>query len=1246
MDSLSTQTIKLPILQLAKTVDGKETVIPPTSVEEKAQRRAELKARSTLLMALPNEHQLKFNSYKDAKTLMQAIENRFGEIETLSLDDLFNNLKAYESEVMRTSSSTINSHNISFLSSSITNSTTRAVNTTQGVNTDSTQSATDSSTTVKNLSDAVIYSFFASQPSISQLDHEDLQQIYPDELEEMDLRAPRNQDSRNREPIRRTVPVEKKVQPILLSWLILQQVQVLLQNLSLDDFVYVNESVSESVVEKPTVESNEPKTASKENEAQIIEDWVTENYEEIDRGFVAFRGNSKEEKITGKGKIRTGKLYFEDVYFVKELKFNLFSVSQMCDKKNNIIFTDTTCVVLSPDFKLTDEGHVLLKVPRKDNMYSVDLKNVVPQGGLTCLFVKATSDESNLWHKRCHVTILNAIDHLGKFDGKADEGFFIGYSTNSKAFRVFNGRTRIVEENLHVKFSENTPNIVGSGPNWLFDIDALIKSINYKPVVARNQSNGNAGTIACDNVGKARMETILDKDYILLPLWTQDPPFSSSSKDSPGAGFKPLGEEEKKDAEDPGNEDSMVSSTEEPKANQEKDANVNITNNINTVSLNDNAASIKDNIVDENIVYGCADDPNMSDLEEIGIFSDAENDDSGADMSNLDTYSKSVLFLLQEYVRIILLIKSLEICNQLLKKDSDKEFGGIWVVQALKDLSWIEAIQEELLQFKLQEVWTLVELPNGKRAIGTKWVFKNKKDERGIVIKNKARLVAQGYTQEEGINYDEVFAHVSRIEAIRLFLAYASSKDFVVYQIDVKSAFLYGLQVKQKEDGIFISQDKYVNEILNKFGFSDVKTASTPIDTHKNLLKDEKGKDIFRYLKGKPKLGLWYPKDYPFDLVAYTDCDNTGASLDRKSITGDEMSKHNAIYVLPSHTKKVFRNVNRVGKGFSGRETPLFPSVMVQAQEDIEDEAFNEENISKHSNDPLHNGEDIIQLKELMEIYTNLQNKVFDLENTNTTQAYEIYSLKKRIKKLERRQKSKTHGLKRLYKVGLSAKVESSDEESLGKKDASKQGRNIADIDADKEITLVNETIEDHRRFDDQEMFNTRVLDDEVVVEKAVADKEASVVEEVNAASITTPVSAATIATTAATTPTISMDEIKLAKALIEIKTSRPKAKGIVMIEDENESAELKRCLKIVPDDGDDMTIDATPLSSKSPTIVDYKIYKEGRKRFFQIIQADVKTAERVSTVKEWIKIEDWIKIDWRSRVLMRTLWCIKGGPR
>ncbi|GKF10074.1 putative ribonuclease H-like domain-containing protein, partial [Tanacetum coccineum] len=192
---------------------------------------------------------------------------------------------------------------------------------------------------------------------------------------------------------------------------------------------------------------------------------------------------------------------------------------------------------------------------------------------------------------------------LGKFKGKADEGFFVGYSTNTKAFRVFNNRTRIVEENLHVKFSEDTPNITGSRPNWIFDIDVLTNSMNYKPVVAGNQSNGHTCTKACDDA---------------------DPPFSSSSKDSPDAGFKPSGEEEKKDAKDPGNEDSEVTSTIESRVNQKNDANVNSTNNIKTVSPTVNAAGIVDNDVAENIVYGCADDPNMPELEEAGRFSDAE----------------------------------------------------------------------------------------------------------------------------------------------------------------------------------------------------------------------------------------------------------------------------------------------------------------------------------------------------------------------------------------------------------------------------------------------------------------------------------------------------------------------------------------------------------------------------------------------------------------------------------------------
>ncbi|GJU03276.1 ribonuclease H-like domain-containing protein [Tanacetum coccineum] len=229
----------------------------------------------------------------------------------------------------------------------------------------------------------------------------------------------------------------------------------------------------------------------------------------------------------------------------------------------------------------------------------------------------------------CPVTILNIIDHLGKFDGKADEGLFVRYSINSKAFRVFNSRTRIVEENLHVQFSENTPNIVGSGPNWLFDIDALTKSMNYKPVVAINQSNGNAGTKACDDAGKVRMETVPGKYYILLPLWTADPPFSQSSKSSPDDGFKPSGDDEKKVTKELG-EEGGDSSKDSEFSDQEKEDNVNSTNNVNATSTNEV------NVVGGKTGIELLDDPNMPELEDIVYSDDDEDVGVEADMKNLD----------------------------------------------------------------------------------------------------------------------------------------------------------------------------------------------------------------------------------------------------------------------------------------------------------------------------------------------------------------------------------------------------------------------------------------------------------------------------------------------------------------------------------------------------------------------------------------------------------------------------------
>ncbi|GJT94784.1 ribonuclease H-like domain-containing protein [Tanacetum coccineum] len=238
------------------------------------------------------------------------------------------------------------------------------------------------------------------------------------------------------------------------------------------------------------------------------------DYQDIDGGFVAFGGSSKRGKIIGKGKIRTDKLDFEDVYFVKELKFNLFSVSQMCDKKNSVLFTETKCLVLSPDFKLLDESQVLLKIPRQNNMYNFDIKNVVPLGGLTCLFAKATIDESNLWHRR-----------LGHINFKTMNKLVRGNLVRGLPSKLF--------ENDHscVACQKGKQHKVSwSGPEWLFDIDSLTKSMNYEPVTAENQTNGDVGIETNVNAGQAGQEKAYDHEYILLPLRLSNSPLSSSTQ--------------------------------------------------------------------------------------------------------------------------------------------------------------------------------------------------------------------------------------------------------------------------------------------------------------------------------------------------------------------------------------------------------------------------------------------------------------------------------------------------------------------------------------------------------------------------------------------------------------------------------------------------------------------------------------------------------------------------------------------
>ncbi|GJS00719.1 putative ribonuclease H-like domain-containing protein [Tanacetum coccineum] len=375
----------------------------------------------------------------------------------------------------------------------------------------------------------------------------------------------------------------------------------------------------------------------------------------------------------------------------------------------------------------------------------------------------------------CPITILNTIYHLGKFDGKAGEGFFVGYSLNSKAFRVFNSRTRIVEENLHINFRQGCVCCVSRVPKVIsaikFDFSprSLIQALH---LVLFSLTNGDLGD--CQG-GIDSCESSHDDD-----------------------GSKPSSDDGKKVDEDP-RKDSECN-------DQKNEDNVNSTNNVNDAGINEvNAVGGKTSI---ELPF----DLNMHALEDYSIFDfsrDDEDDGAEADMNNLDTtiqVSPNPTTRIHKDHPLDQVIGDLQSATQTRKMSKNlKEHGFVSTIQqrtnhkdlqnclfacflsqeepkkvihALKDPSWIEAMQEELLQFK------------------------NKKDERGIVIRNKARLVTQGYTQEEGIDYDEVFAPVARIEVIRLFLAYASFKEFMVYQMDVKSAFLYG----KIEEEVYVCQ--------------------------------------------------------------------------------------------------------------------------------------------------------------------------------------------------------------------------------------------------------------------------------------------------------------------------------------------------------------------------------------------------------------------------------------------------------
>nr|GEW75762.1 uncharacterized mitochondrial protein AtMg00810-like [Tanacetum cinerariifolium] len=414
----------------------------------------------------------------------------------------------------------------------------------------------------------------------------------------------------------------------------------------------------------------------------------------------------------------------------------------------------------------------------------------------------------------CPVTIFNTLDPLGKFDGKANEGFLVGYSVSSKAFRVFNSRPRIVQETLHINFLKNQPNVVGSGPKWLFNIDTLTQSMNYQPVVAGNQPNHHAGIQGTFDAGTVVKEADFAQQYVLLPLWStgsQNPQNSDANTafdDKENASVRDLSDEF---------EEFFVNSTNRVNAASAPVIVVGTNSSNNTNSFN--AAGPYDNAVSLNF--------EIDDEEDVGAKADFSNLETSITVSPIPTTRVHKDHPVTQIIGDLSLAPQIRSMTRMVKEHdgltqiNDEDFHTCMfacflsqkepkrIHQALKDTIWIEAMQEKFLQFKMQKVWVLVDLLEG---------FKDP-------------------------NY-----------------------PYKVYKV-VKA--LYGLhQAPRAWPDIMFAV------------FACARFQVTAKASHLHAVKM-----IFRYLKGKPHLGLWYPKDSTFNSVAYSDSDYAGASLDRKSKT-------------------------------------------------------------------------------------------------------------------------------------------------------------------------------------------------------------------------------------------------------------------------------------------------------------------------------------------------------------------------
>nr|GEV40835.1 retrovirus-related Pol polyprotein from transposon TNT 1-94 [Tanacetum cinerariifolium] len=998
-------------LPKTNVVEGVTTEMPIATAEENAQRRLEVKVRSTLKMGIPNKHQLKFNSIKDAKKLqklvsqLEILEEKLSQedanqkllrslspewnthvvvwrnkvdLDTMSMDDLYNNLKAYEGP------------NYALMAFSSSNSGLEVSNDSTCLKSCLETLKSQNNQLLKDLkkSKLMVIGYKTSLKSMEErlefcktnkfIYIEDIKvlklEIQMKEIAIRELRKKLEIAQNEKDGIQVNVDKFEHASKSLKKLIECQMVDNCKKGLGYENY---------NAVPPPYTRNFMPPTP----------DLSLTSLDEFVNKRVVENCKAKSSKEEPKLKNREMNQFCEMKGILRQ-----FSVARtpqknrVAERRNRTLLEAARTMLAASKLPTTFwteavniacyvQNRVLVVKPHNKTLYE--------------LFHGRTPPLSFLRPFGCPIIIFNTIDHLGKFDGMADEGFFVGYFLNSKAFRVFNSKTRIVEENLHIRFSESTPNVVGSGLDWIFDIDALTRTMNYEPIVVGTQSNGFAGTKASDNAGQARKETELSKITFCYHYGLLIHHFPKIQR-------------------------VLIMMDPNLQVMMERSSTANA------------AGTNKDNKLPFDL--------NMPALEDVSIFNfstDDEDDVVVADINNLD----------------------------------------------------------------------------------------------------------------------------------------------ITIQIPIN-----------------------------------------PKVSHLHVVKR-----IFRYLKGQPKLGLWYPKYSPFDLVAYTDSDYARTSLDRKSTTRDGKK----IVITESSVRRDLQLADKKG-------IDCLPNSTILEQLALMDEAIHKElgdrlvrattttssleaeqdsgNITKTQskatpNEPSSQGidlgggprgniiqsdEDSIKLDELMALCTNLQNK----------------------------------------------------------------GRRIDANDADDEITLVNDA--------DNEMFD---VDDLGAEEVFVAEQE--------------------VVSTAATTETITTKEITLAQALKALKTSKPKVKGIVFnepsestttlpkqqsqdkekrrkhfvakrakekrrkpqtqaqqkkimctylknmegyklkdlklkefdkiqkmfdkafkrqkVEDDKETTELKLLMENILDE-EEAPIDAIPLAVKSLRIVDWKIHKEGKKSYYQIVRADGKS--------------------------------------